>query len=236
LLDPMIGELLSPETISVTAICIAWAQFLGCQPILINGVDMAYTGNKRYAIGVMEEEELAFQSMDKEKSVADRIIQKKDREGNSVYSAVRWVMESHSIAHFAKQYPHIPFINTTKGGIGFEGIEYVPLKEAILPFKEVEIRKQIFAKINEHPMPLHTKEKIDEKMNELKESLSRLIHYLQVLAGEKKGSTALAEIELTEEMAYWTLFHDIDEVLKSGPSFWKEWLTLALKYEERLKK
>ncbi len=235
LLDPLMGDLLPTETISVTAICIAWAQFLGCNPILIDGVDMAYTGNKRYASGVAEDEEIAFQAIDAEKSAADRILKRKDREGNPVFTAVRWIMESTGISKFAKATREVRFVNTTDGGIGFKGIEYVPLKEAVQGFKEREIRKLVHEKIGQNPMPADAREKIAEKMGELKESLTRLIDYLQILAGEKKGSAALAEMEIKEEPAYLYLFYDIAQVLKAGPGFWKAWLELALKYEKTAK-
>lgn len=234
LLDPLIGEELSSETISVTAVAIAWAQFLGCNPILINGVDMAYTGNKRYASGVMEEEEIAFQTIDKEKSAADRILKRKDREGNPIFTAVRWVMESASISHFAKKHPEVCFINTTDGGIGFKGIDFAPLKEAIAGFKKRDLRRLVHEKIDQHPMPLFTKEKIGERMGELKESLARLIGHLQILSKEKKGSAAVAEMDLKEEIAYLYLFYDIYQVLKQDSQFWKKWLELSLKYQEML--
>jgi hypothetical protein len=234
LLDPLIGDLLPTETISVTAICIAWAQFLGCNPILIDGVDMAYTGNKRYASGVAEDEEVAFKAIDAEKSAADRILKRKDRNGNPVFTAVRWIMESAGISKFAKSCPDVRFVNTTEGGIGFKGIDYVPINEAVADFQERDIWSLVHEKIGQNPMPEDSNEKIAEKMGELKESLARLIEYLQILSGEKRGSTALAEMELKEESAYLYLFYDIAQVLKAGPHFWKEWLDLALKYQQTI--
>jgi hypothetical protein len=196
---------------------------------------MAYTGNKRYASGVAEDEEVAFQAIDAEKSAADRILKRKDREGNSVFTAVRWIMESAGISKFAKDCSEVRFVNTTDGGIGFKGIEYIPLKEAVADFQEQEIRKLVHEKIGQNPMPANSREKIAEKMGELMESLTRLIGYLQILSGEKKGSAALAEMELKEETAYLYLFYDIYQVLKAGPGFWKAWLNLALKYDQTIK-
>jgi hypothetical protein len=230
--DELVGQLLSPETISVTSICIAWAQFLGCNPILINGVDMAYTGKKRYAAGVIDEEETDFRSIDAEKSAADRIIRKKGRDGKFVFTAVRWIMESASISHFAKKHPEIQFVNTTEEGIGFRGIDFVPLADAVSAFPEQEIRKFVHQKIDEHAIPSASEKIIQEKLRELKESLGRLIEFLEILSGEKRGSSALAEMELKEEISYLYLFYDIYQVLKAGPSFWKTWLDLARKYAQ----
>lgn len=232
--DPLLGDFLSPETISVTGICIAYAQFLGCNPILLNGIDMAYTGGARYSSGVAEDEKIAFDAIDKEKSAADRIIRKKDRNGKTVYSAIRWIMESASISHFAHKHPEVEFINTTLSGIGFKGIDYLPIEIAVKGFKEQNLREQVFQKINASPMPACTREKISEQMDDLKKSLARIIDSLQILAEEKKGIKVLAEMEIQEEIANLFLFYDIRQIFKSGPQFWKNWLDLALKYQRML--
>lgn len=228
--EPLLGDFLSNETISVTGICVAWAQFLGCNPILLNGIDMAYTGGVRYASGVDSDEEIAFDAIDREKSAADRIVRKKGRMGKIVYSSVRWVIESASISHFAKKQREVQFINTTIGGIGFKGIDYMPIEQAVAHFKEQNLRAQVFEKINRSRMPSKTEEKILEQMQAMKQSLTKLISCLEVLAKEKKGSSALAEMELEEEIATLYLFYDIRQILKSGPLFWNNWLTLARKY------
>lgn len=232
LLDPLLGEKLAPETISVTGICLAWAQFLGCNPILLNGVDLAYTGKRHYARGVVEEKKIVFEEIDREKSAADRILRRKDRNGKTIYTAVRWVMESASISQFAKEHPEVRFINTSAGGLGFKGIDYVPLQKAVSTLKEQNLRARVYEEIAKHPMPQQTEAIITQKMGELKESLARVIDALRILSGEKKGSSALAELELKEEIAYLYLFYDIYQVLKAGPDFWKNWLSLALKYQE----
>ncbi len=232
--DPLLGDFLSSETVSVTAICVAFAQFLGCNPILLNGIDMAYTGGARYASGVMENEKIAFEAIDREKSAADRIIRKRDRQGKTVYSAVRWIMESASLSHFAKMHPKVRFINTTTGGIGFKGIPFMPLEEAVLSFEKRDLRAQVFESIQECPMPTSAAEKIEEQMEMLGNSLGKVIESLEILAGEKKGSQALAELELQEEIAALYLFYDIRQILKPGPTFWQKWLELARKYEAML--
>lgn len=231
LLDPLLGKNLSEETVSVTGICLALAVEMGCNPILINGVDLAYTGGKHYAAGVTEHEEIEFEKVDAEKTAADQILKRKDREGNAIYTAVRWVMEAASISHFAKNHPEVEFINSTVGGLGFEGIDYVPISQAVQGFKERELRKQVLKVVQTSPMPKNAKATIEKNLAELKISLTRSIDCLRILAKEKKGSSALAEMDLKEEIACIYLFYDIQQVLTPGESFWKMWLDLALKYE-----
>ncbi len=232
--EPLLGEGLSSESISVTTTCVAFAQFLGCNPILLNGIDMAYTQNKRYAPGVLEEETLGFKEIDHEKSAPDRILKRKNRHGKIVYTAVRWVMESSSISHFAKMYPETKFINTTEGGIGFKGIAYTPLDKAATHFNQLNLREKVIEKVMQSTMPEYTQQMIEEKMQELRMRLERVIEHLEVLAEEKKGVAALAEIELKEEIATLYLFYDVYTILQPGDHFWKEWLTLARNYNQVL--
>ncbi|HSX26527.1 MAG TPA: 6-hydroxymethylpterin diphosphokinase MptE-like protein, partial [Chlamydiales bacterium] len=232
LLDPLLGDFLSSESISVTAICLAWAQFLGCNPILLNGVDLAYTGKKRYATGVAEDEEVPFAAIDAEKSAADRILKRKDRNGQPIYTAVRWIMESASLSHFARKHPETTFLNTTEGGLGFRGIDYTPLSTAVRNFPSQDLRTRIHKQIASSPMPPQSAHIIATKMKELKTSLDRIISYLEILNGKQKGSTALAELELKEEMAYAYLFYDIDTLFREDK--WPKFLDLALKYRSTM--
>ena|SRR3990167_5269736 len=64
------------------------------------------------------------------------------------------------------------------------------------------------------PMPSHTGDLIAEKMKALSESLDRILVHLEICAGKKEGSSALAQIELVEEIAYSYLFYDVFSVLE----------------------
>ncbi len=237
LLDPMIGTDLSSDAISVTSICLAWAHFLGCNPILLSGVDLAYTSNQRYAPGVADE------GVDlKEKcAAADRIVKRKGHNGAPVYTAVRWLMESAAFSDFAKKHPETSFINTTEGGLGFKKIPYLPLDKAVqsFPALETSLRAKVALEIAVAPMPLNTAEVIQNKMAELETSLGRIVGHLEILAKEKPGSAALAEIELMDEMAYPYLFYDalavIEKEREAPEKKWKLFLQLAKRYEFVLK-
>jgi hypothetical protein len=241
LLDPLIGEHLSSESISVTPICTAWAQFLGCNPILFCGLDLAYTGKRRYAEGVVQEEETPFALIDAEKSAADRIVKRKDRNGQVVSTAIRWVMESASLSHFAKKHRDVRFLNTTEGGIGIKGVPFLSLEEASAKYLNLtyDLRTLVQEKIAAAPMPADAGETIDRSMGELRMSLERIIGHLEVLTGKRPGSKPLAEVELQDEMAMSYLFYDIDGLLErmpseSGKEKRDQFLDLARKYREVL--
>ncbi len=62
-----VGPELGPEAFSVTTIAIALAVEMGCNPILLDGIDLAYTGMKRYAEGVMPSSSVCLSDMLKQK-------------------------------------------------------------------------------------------------------------------------------------------------------------------------
>lgn len=236
--DQMIGELLSPESISVTNICTAWAEFLGCSTILFCGVDLAYTNQKRYAPGVESEEEVSFSLLDAEKSSADRILKRKDRVGKPIQTATRWVMEAAALSSYAKTHKNICFINTTDGGLPIPGIPFMSLSDAADRYltNYYPLDAQIKEQIAKFLMPEQTAQIIESRMIELTESLIRVIDHLEVLSLKKGGSLPLAELELKEEMAIDFLFYDIFEILDKEKTLtsqekWERFLSLAKKYQ-----
>jgi hypothetical protein len=215
--EPLLANF-SQEAMSVTAICIGWARFLGCNPILLNGIDLAYTDNQRYSPGVVKEGGIPK---------GRRLIKKK-----GVYTELHWLMESAAISQFAKKQKGVQFINTTRGGIGFKGIEYQEISEAVKGFRARSLRCEVFEKILQSPMPKNTAKIVEEKIEELKKSLDRVIDHLRVLAKEKKGSEALAEMDLYEEIAYVSHFFDIHQIFPKEDNFWSKALEFALQYKK----
>ncbi len=236
LTGPLLSHGMHDEAMSVTSTCLAWAHWLGCNPILFSGMDLAYTNRLRYAPGID-----CKNTPDAEASV-NRMIKTKDQQGRSVFTAVRWLMESETFSHFAASHPETVFLNTTEGGIGFRGIPYGSLKEAAERFldKEWDLRERVHREIIAAPMPAVSKQIIDQKMQELGTSLSRVIERLEILSKEKPGSSVLAEMELSEEMAYSCLFYDMQRVLDRvcfldpKKEKWKAFLEIARSYQRAL--
>ena len=236
LTDPLIGSDLSVESVSVTNICAAVAEFLGCSTILFSGVDLAYTKGKRYADGVDEGGDILFSQLGLEKAPADQILKRKNHLNQDVLTAIRWVMEGASLSDFAKKHKKTRFVNTSSLGLKMEGIPYMSLELAATKYlrQTFDLKAMVGAEIAKASMPDTTSQVIEEKMGELRTSLLRMIDCLEVLSEKKKGSTALAELDLEEEMAGDLLFYDLGEVLsKSARSALEKWslfLSISNKY------
>lgn len=214
LTEPLIGEHLPPESISVTSIGIEFARLLGCSTILLAGMDLAYTGGRRYAEGVSEEKRFA----EVDKLPADRVLRRKDKKGRWVETALRWVMEANGLAEIAANHPEIRWINTTEGGLSIRGFEELPLEDAARQCfgNRWDIEGKIWREIALHPLQPQGGRSLRSLGQEVSESLARVVQHLEILAGERSGSLALAELELQQELATSLFFYDVHKVLRQA--------------------
>jgi len=229
--DLILGAYLPSESLSVTTLAMALAEHFGCNPIHFAGLDLSYSNNRRYAEGVLANEE-----GDENLQPVDRYLQKRDRQGRLVRSAVRWVMESGAIAQFAKRFKHNRWINCTSNGLPIRGIENQPLDPASEVFsREWDIMGMIHQAVRLFPMPDNTASAVKQKRDELVKSLDAVLSHLCILSqNDNLGKCALAEIELAEELAYNVLFFDIEKTLRKNERdvvvYWKEFKQMASNY------
>ncbi len=239
--DPFIGEDLSSDAVSVTSSAVAWAVFLGCNPIFLSGVDLAYLNRKQYAEGVGIDDEISFSSLDLEKCAADRILKGKNYHNKQVMTATRWKMERSSLSHFAKKNKHIQFFNTGAFGLSIPNIPFLSLEDAKRQYlhQEIDLQMRVQKQVAIASISKDAKGLIDSKLNDLKMSLERVVEHLSVLVGKKKGSKALSEIEIVDEEAFSLFFYDVVDILHkegvvdahlSTKNKWEKCLQMAEKY------
>lgn len=198
--DPFIGPELGREALSVTTLAVAMATALGCNPIILVGLDMAYSDEKLYAEGV-----LAKGSFDKTiMRSSERVLKRKDRHGRSIYTAVKWVMESDTLSLFSKKHPKQLFLNATEGGLGFRKIPYISLETAIEKHcrKTYPLRKKIeqviaVSRLNVTPTQVAT------QFSLLRSSLKRCLKLVKALLSDLESPRAIVlEMDLKEEVAF----------------------------------
>lgn len=202
--DP-VGPDLGDEAFSVTTLAISYAYALGCNPIILVGVDLAYTDGKRYPEGIEAKKE-------KEKR-----IKRQDIHGNPIETQLAWVMESDCIAKFAKTHPEITFLNATEGGIGFEGIENTKLAKALEDAPVRDLQGEIHQWIQFHPLLAKT-ELLPKLLTQLETSLGQCEELVAAISIElekkvETGKLILMESDLREELAYKCLLEGIDLAL-----------------------
>lgn len=106
------------------------ARELGCNPIIIVGVDLAYSDNLSYAPGLvrhaLQDPKNAFLT----KYSHEELLVKNDINGVPVNTLWKWVNESLWFAQFASRNPELLLLNCTEGGIGFSHVPNMRLADA----------------------------------------------------------------------------------------------------------
>ena len=141
------------EAMSVTTTAIELAYAMGCNPIILAGVDLAFTDRKSYAPGVSDQTAFAFKEQKRERRAAEQLLKRKGHRGQSVYTLVKWIMEESAISRFAAKTPATEWINATDGGLGFQNIPYRPLKEITFS-QRADVRGRLFAALEERRLGL----------------------------------------------------------------------------------
>ena len=110
------------EGTNVVNFGIALAAAFGCSPIILVGVDMAYTDGQSYAKGILPHPILDLDQQPKTRSMTEQVIEKSDINGNPTHTLWKWVQESVWISQLSITKPEIKLINATEGGIGAEAV------------------------------------------------------------------------------------------------------------------
>lgn len=208
------------------------AQALGCNPIILVGVDLAFTNQSHYADGIMENLNLTEEELKTAEDFESRPLLKSDINGQPVYTLWKWLTEAEWISEFAVNHPELTMINATEGGIGFKDIPNETLQEVMntaLHEPKDEI-KQIDSNIQKHSLAHLSLEKVAGLIKEMQASLDRSIVLLSRLMEQseqleeqiKKGASppddlqtiagTLLENELEVEIGYQYLLDTFNQI------------------------
>lgn len=206
------------------------AQALGCNPIILVGVDLAFTDQRYYAEGIASGLNV------KEEDLKDQVspILKKDMNGEPIWTLWKWVIESQWISDFAELHPEIRILNATEGGLGFKNIPNISLTEAAEQFLKNDRQEiqQIEKEIDKHSLKHLRVEQVIELLQRMRDSLhhcsllyTRLIEENSQLTEEIKQnnasiprdlpqtpSMALIETHIEAEIGYHYLLNIFDQI------------------------
>ncbi len=205
------------------------AELMGCNPIILVGMDLAYTGMCAYAPGVVDDPHVAKESITKSVDLNEQAVPRPSITGETVYTHWKWIAESRFVTQFAKEHPNTTILNASEGGIGFEGISNVSLNDIPLE-KTIDLNEKIQSVLKESTLPKVTEEKVRTVLVDLSSSLERCVHHLQVMIDElsrvkmqlefggevdtiETGQSTLAEVELAEEEAFNAILSDFNLVV-----------------------
>lgn len=225
-LDP-IGPDLGEEAFSVTTLAIALAVSMGCNPIILSGVDLAYTGMQRYASGVMPSSAVQATQLKTDKRAPDRLLRRKNIHGQMVYTQVRWVMEASAIARYAQARPHIAWFNASPHSLPFPGIPSRSLEE--IPWgTPLDLRGKIHQQIQTlgrlpiQPAGIASEfTRLHESLNRLLDTSHRLVQEINHLQDKPFDQQApfptslmtLLQMDFEEETAFQCFFAEAGPIL-----------------------
>lgn len=175
------GKVLS-EGYNVINFSVSIAQFLGCNPVFFAGVDLAYSQNRSYAPGIFSHAIHDPKQDFRTKSTNEELILKDDIEGNPVYTLWKWVHEALWFSDTASKNSESLFLNCTEGGVGFPGIQNMPLQEAAEKYltRQYDFDGMIHCAIQQAAFPdVVTKEKIVEILKELLTAFKQCLEVFQ---------------------------------------------------------
>lgn len=143
------------EGCNVINFSLAVAEKMGCNPIILVGVDLAYSDDKSYADGVLNHPIHAGKKLFRTKEHSEELVNYTDINGEPVFTLWKWITESLWFSHFALNHQNIKMINSTEGGIGFSTVENMPLELAAEKFltRKYDFNARIFGEVQNSFMP-----------------------------------------------------------------------------------
>lgn len=220
-----VSEGWSDEALSVTTLAISTAVKFGCNPIVLVGLDLAFTNMQSYSEGVLEKSQVFFDEMKQDTRASEKLLTRTGRDGKQVYTLIKWIMESAAISGFAKAHPNTEFINATDGGIGFDGIPYISIKDfANQLTSSYDIRGLVHANVQESLLSYLSDDQVEASLEKLRLSVEKCYEVIGHALDELKrisetgsniesGRMLLFQMELHEELAYKILLFGLDHAL-----------------------
>lgn len=206
------------EGCNVINFSLALAAAMGCNPIILVGVDLAYSEDQTYAPGMVNH---PIHKQFRSKIYAEELIFRSDIHGKPVPTLWKWVTESLWFSTFAEQNPTLKIINATEGGLGFAGIPNIPLKEVASEMlsESHAIGCRLFGDLQRARIPSEvTFEKVYHSLEKLSAHHAHIQKVLQEHAEELVEMQRSFEETLTEQestASFSTLYTELKHSLDS---------------------
>lgn len=163
------------EGYNVVCFSVSLAKNMGCNPIILVGLDLAYTDNQSYSEGIQNHPIHQRRHFFRTKDASENLISRNDVHGNPVLTLWKWIMESLWFTKFADRFPDVHLINATDGGIGCDRIPNIPL-ESLMDLIEIapkDVEGKLFSALAESEFPpTVNSENIKEVLITLQDQLS----------------------------------------------------------------
>jgi antitoxin component YwqK of YwqJK toxin-antitoxin module len=194
---------------NVINFCIEIATFMGCNPIILVGMDLAFTEVKTYASGIQTHP--LWLGISNPYNRPQEEIARKDINGKPITTKWDWISEANWIGNYARTHPKLKILNATEGGLGFSFVDNIKLSDVANTFltRTFDLAGHVHAEIqNSHLTVTH--HQIINLVNEVKQSLSQCMQYCAQIIEEENKQLMLpsASTYTAKAILYETLLHE----------------------------
>lgn len=119
------------EGVSSTNLAMGVAHYLGCDPIILLGCDLAYRDDLRYPSGVHAHASDTSLEREKIEYKSQALCTGENSLGEPLVTKATWIVERDIIAKFAQNHPEVEVLNCTEGGLRIDGVEVTSLDKVI---------------------------------------------------------------------------------------------------------
>lgn len=176
--------------LSTTHCCLGIAMTLGCSPIILLGVDLAYTDRKRYPEDVKEHPlDKGDEHFHPTTLHHQQVLVSDAKRGGFVETRADWLREASLYEQFQKKYPKVRLINATSRGLLMSKVTSGDFEEiAQKEFKCVfDLENLIHAEIQNCPDLEITKENVKEVMTKWVEKINEIMALITDIMEELTG-------------------------------------------------
>jgi hypothetical protein len=212
-----LGPELGAEALSVTTLAIPLARYLGCQKVLLCGVDLSYQDMQRYPPGVLPSAQVFFEELQAETRSMEKLVYRKNQEGKTVTSLVKWIMEASCIGSYVLSHPDMEFFTASKEGLPIKGVIPLAIDEFMHRHcqRTYDLRGLLHAESELARFSHIGETQVKEALQELKKSLEEALSLFDQMDKEisrklvqdahdpvESGVMSLLEMDLQNESAF----------------------------------
>ena len=194
----------------------ALAASLGCNPVVLVGMDGGALEGKEYASGVIDTGVLDTSIIDDK--CQRNPIAKKSIKGNALFTRKDLLASHDYFAKLPKAFPNTKFINATFDGLEIEGMDHKALSDAFEKEIELDIEGMLQCALATGKSKSFNGElfrkRLSKSMEQTRLYVEKILHEIGKEDQANHGLLALYEIELEEEIAHLKILHPVYEVFK----------------------
>ncbi|KGG79986.1 hypothetical protein Y919_08865 [Caloranaerobacter azorensis H53214] len=191
-----------PQGGSVANMSLSLADYMGCNPIILIGQDLAYTDGRVHA------QNSTYEFDGNNKKPNEGLIEIEDIYGNRVYTNKVWLSFLRWFELYIRENSEKEYIDATEGGAKIKGTKIMSLKETIEKYctKEVNIAERL--------------KNIDSSESDIIEKITHSLRRLQELKKNliKVKKKSISGIKFSKKMLEYyrdNREYDINEILKA---------------------